>query len=818
MEPTLGLAPERVVITDYKSSDVRDPAKARQRARDSLQLSIYAMAYEAMTGRLPDAVALHFLESGLVGTAPVDRKRIEKAQAIRPDRSRRASGPARSAPSRTTSPAGYCAFREICPSSAVALMAGGLDAARRSRRSPTSSPGGLAGAVVEADNLDLLAALPDGVVDLVYADPPFATGSARRLASIKLGAGERTRPGFRGESTPYQVTSDLAYDDGLPLDEHLAALGARLREVHRVLAPHGSLYLHVDWRTVHHVRLLLDEVFGPERFLNEIVWAYDYGGRSRGPLAPQARHDPVVREGGPPAVRPRRDRPRAVPGAGARRAREGGPRQAADGRVVAHDRPAGLRGSGRATRRRSRSACWSGSWQRRAGRATSCSTRTRAAGPRARRLHGSGAAGCWWTATRPPSRSRGAGSRRARAVIEAVTLDFGNTLVPVPAGALRAVVAITAEAMAAHLGPFEAADVLAAWHEERERQFREEVPQFREVDLAQRVVRILARLRGMAPPPADRRWDDDAAARLADPAEVAWAVDDLLAGVRRGAAARARRRRADRAAGGGRGAWPSSPTGRSPPRSTATARSSGWAGHLAAIVVSQRVGTIKPHPAIFAAARSALGDPDPAAILHVGDDWAADVVGAKRAGWRAAWLASRPEDSPLPGSDRDDSVARGPRDRRARGARGRDRAARAASLRRPRRPGHAPYTRPVETRDRLAAIGLLAAAAVSWVLVGILVTTRDPYQDAMAGYTGALLIGLAVWLTCAPLAWLVVFARHRRIAYNGDWFRAIRRGAWIGLFCAVMVVLRLVDAFQLPIVLFLAAIFVVAEITLSAER
>jgi hypothetical protein len=124
----------------------------------------------------------------------------------------------------------------------------------------------------------------------------------------------------------------------------------------------------------------------------------------------------------------------------------------------------------------------------------------------------------------------------------------------------------------------------------------------------------------------------------------------------------------------------------------------------------------------------------------------------------------------------------------------------------------------VETRDRLANIGLLGAAAVVWVLVGILVTTRDPYRDGMAGYEGALLIGLAIGLTSAPLAWLVVFARHRRIAYNGDWFRATRRGAWVGLFVAVIVVLRLVGAFQLPVVLFLAAIFLVAELTLSAER
>ena len=88
----------------------------------------------------------------------------------------------------------------------------------------------------------------------------------------------------------------------------------------------------------------------------------------------------------------------------------------------------------------------------------------------------------------------------------------------------------------------------------------------------------------------------------------------------------------------------------------------------------------------------------------------------------------------------------------------------------------------------------------------------------MAGYVGALLIGLAVGVTAIPLCWLVVFARHRRIAYQGDWFRAARRGGWIGLFVAAIVVLRLVDAFQLAIVVFLAAIFIVAELTLSAER
>ncbi len=141
--------------------------------------------------------------------------------------------------------------------------------------------GGLQGEVVEADNLEVLRTLPDACVGLAYADPPFATGGSRRLASIRTGQGDGTRTGFGGRTYRYEVVSDMAWSDDLPLDRHLEALHARLVEVHRVLAPDGSLYLHVDWRTAHHVRLLLDEVFGPERFLNELVWAYDYGGRSR---------------------------------------------------------------------------------------------------------------------------------------------------------------------------------------------------------------------------------------------------------------------------------------------------------------------------------------------------------------------------------------------------------------------------------------------------------------------------------------------------------------------------------------------------------
>jgi DNA helicase-2/ATP-dependent DNA helicase PcrA len=119
VSPTLPLmGPERVTITDYKSSDVRDPAKARARARDSLQLAIYAMGWEAHTGRLPDTVQLHFLESGVVGRAEVDPRRLERA---RTQIARAAAGirALEFTPRPDYLSCSYCAFRDICPASAV---------------------------------------------------------------------------------------------------------------------------------------------------------------------------------------------------------------------------------------------------------------------------------------------------------------------------------------------------------------------------------------------------------------------------------------------------------------------------------------------------------------------------------------------------------------------------------------------------------------------------------------------------------------------------------------------------------------------------
>jgi FMN phosphatase YigB (HAD superfamily) len=241
--------------------------------------------------------------------------------------------------------------------------------------------------------------------------------------------------------------------------------------------------------------------------------------------------------------------------------------------------------------------------------------------------------------------------------LAAVTFDFGNTLVPVDRAGLIRVVDITARAVVERSGPFELEAFMAVWAEERERQFREEVPRFREVDLEQRVRRVLARLRGLPPPPADEPWDDAAAARLSDATEIAFAVDVYSRSFIRALppprsvgpllSSLAARWRVAIVSN-----WPVAAT---IDRYVAAA---GWSTAVSAIVVSQRVGAIKPDPRIFRAAEAALSltDADGRAILHVGDDWAADVVGARRAGWRAAYLAARPEDSPLPTSVADGSV------------------------------------------------------------------------------------------------------------------------------------------------------------------
>jgi site-specific DNA-methyltransferase (adenine-specific) len=150
----------------------------------------------------------------------------------------------------------------------------------------------ITGGLVVAEAIDILARLPEASVDLIYIDPPFGTGKVRRLDSIQTGVGERTRRGFGDRTCQYEVRSRHHYDDGMPLDAYLAFLETHLVEAHRVLAAHGSMYVHLDFHAVHYARLLMDRIFGPDRFLNEIIWAYDYGGRARDKWA--RKHDNIL--------------------------------------------------------------------------------------------------------------------------------------------------------------------------------------------------------------------------------------------------------------------------------------------------------------------------------------------------------------------------------------------------------------------------------------------------------------------------------------------------------------------------------------------
>ena len=239
--------------------------------------------------------------------------------------------------------------------------------------------------------------------------------------------------------------------------------------------------------------------------------------------------------------------------------------------------------------------------------------------------------------------------------VEVVSFDFGNTLVRVDRAASRAVLEATAVSLAEARTITDAAAFKAVWAEERDRQFREEVPEFREVDLDQRVVRVLARLRGLAAPASDGRWDDATAVPYSKASEVAAAVDAYSAAFvatmpplpdSAGVLERLHAR-------GFRLAilsnWPHAAT------IDRYVEAQGWAPLLEAVLVSQRLGTIKPHPDIFRLAAAEL-DVVPERIIQVGDDWTADVMGAAKAGWRTAYLRGRQGDTPLPTSKPDDGA------------------------------------------------------------------------------------------------------------------------------------------------------------------
>jgi site-specific DNA-methyltransferase (adenine-specific) len=141
------------------------------------------------------------------------------------------------------------------------------------------------------DNLPILQAMPAASVDLIYIDPPFNTGKVQGRTQIKTtynADGDRT--GFGGRRYETIRIETRSYAD--LFDDYLAFLEPRLVEAHRVLAPHGSLYFHIDYREVHYCKVLLDTIFGRACFLNEIIWAYDYGGRPKNRWPP--KHDNIL--------------------------------------------------------------------------------------------------------------------------------------------------------------------------------------------------------------------------------------------------------------------------------------------------------------------------------------------------------------------------------------------------------------------------------------------------------------------------------------------------------------------------------------------
>jgi site-specific DNA-methyltransferase (adenine-specific) len=145
--------------------------------------------------------------------------------------------------------------------------------------------------LIEADNADVLPRLPDGFFDLVYIDPPFNTGRRRERRTLAVRAApDGEREGFAGRRYRTRVVGALSYADDHA--DYLEFLGPRLEHARRLLAPHGTLYVHLDYREAHYVKLLLDEIFGRECFLNELIWAYDYGARSRRRWP--AKHDTIL--------------------------------------------------------------------------------------------------------------------------------------------------------------------------------------------------------------------------------------------------------------------------------------------------------------------------------------------------------------------------------------------------------------------------------------------------------------------------------------------------------------------------------------------
>ena len=145
--------------------------------------------------------------------------------------------------------------------------------------------------ILLGDNLPLLRELASATFQLVYIDPPFNTGRTQKRLTLETtpdADGDRT--GFGGQRYASRLLSESSYRDSF--DDYLEFLAPRLEEARRLLTTSGTLYFHIDYREAHYCKLLLDEIFGRECFLNELIWAYDYGARSKSRWP--AKHDTIL--------------------------------------------------------------------------------------------------------------------------------------------------------------------------------------------------------------------------------------------------------------------------------------------------------------------------------------------------------------------------------------------------------------------------------------------------------------------------------------------------------------------------------------------
>lgn len=142
-----------------------------------------------------------------------------------------------------------------------------------------------------ADNLTVLQSLPSESVNLIYIDPPFNTGKNQARTQIKTTRSDHgDRQGFGGKTYETTRLAKRQYFDSF--DDYESFLRPRLAQAYRILAPDGSLYFHIDYREVHYCKVLIDQIFGRASFLNEIIWAYDYGARTRKKWPP--KHDNIL--------------------------------------------------------------------------------------------------------------------------------------------------------------------------------------------------------------------------------------------------------------------------------------------------------------------------------------------------------------------------------------------------------------------------------------------------------------------------------------------------------------------------------------------